>query len=72
MPDSADITKMGIAALAAGSLGGFGGHTIGSGGDTPAVNQTTVESCQAFVDHAARHERSECDIRILNLHLEKD
>lgn len=67
-----DIAKIGMAAIAAGSIGGFGGHTLGTGGEETIVNNTTVESCQVFVDHAARHERAECDIRILNINTNKN
>ena len=68
-----DITKMGMAAIAAGSIGGFGGHTLSGGGET-VVNASTIEACSAFIQHSARHERQECELRILTIksELEKD
>jgi len=61
-----DFTKIGMAAIAAGSIGGFGGHSIGSGGET-VVNGSTLEQCQAFIEHARTHAQHQCDIRILQI-----
>ncbi|MCP4930338.1 MAG: hypothetical protein GY918_14915 [Gammaproteobacteria bacterium] len=64
MADS-DIPKIAAAAIAAGSIGTFGGHTL-SGGET-IVNASSIESCSAFIQHAARHEQHECELRILKI-----
>jgi hypothetical protein len=61
-----DITKIGMAVIAAGSLGGVGGHTLSNGGET-VVNASTIESCTAFIQHSARHERHECELRIITI-----
>ena len=68
-----DITKIGMAAIAAGSIGGFCGHTLSGGGET-IVDASSIESCSAFIQHSARHERQECELRILTIksELEKD
>ncbi len=57
------------AVIAAGSIGGLGGHTIGSAEET-IVNATTVEHCKEFMLHARQHERSDCDIEKLKLMME--
>ena len=62
-----DMTKIGIAAALAASVGGVGGHQIGSGSEPPTVNSVTIEQCEPFILHAARHERAECDIRALKV-----
>ena len=69
----ADISKIAIALLAGGSIGGFGGHTLSGGGET-VVDASSIESCSAFIQHSARHERHECELRILTIksELEKD
>ena len=60
-----DLSKMGIAAVLAGSVGTFGGHQIGSVNEPVIANSVTIEQCEPFILHAARHERAECDIRTL-------
>ncbi len=60
------------AIVAAGSLGGLGGHTIGSSGDETLVNASTLESCIEFVRHGRQHEREFCEIEKLKLLLECD
>jgi len=61
-----DVSKIGVALLAGGSLGGFGGHTLSGGGET-IVDASSIESCSAFIQHSARHERHECELRILTI-----
>ncbi len=61
-----DFTKIGMAAIAAGSIGGLGGHSIGSSNET-IVNSSTIEQCQAFIEHAKLHAEHQCDIRILQI-----
>lgn len=50
-----DNLKLVAAVAAAGSIGGFGGHTIGSG-----VDSATIESCAPFIHHAKQHEQLVC------------
>jgi hypothetical protein len=64
-----DITKIGMAAIAAGSIGGFGGHTLGTGGEETIVNTSSIQSCQPFIDHAKNHADHQCDIKILQIKL---
>lgn len=61
MPDEAtsNNAKLAAAVLAAGSIGGLGGHTIGS--DPTAVTDSTIHSCMEFSKHARSHERSDCE-----------
>ncbi len=66
MADS-DIPKIAAAAIAAGSIGTFGGHQISTGNEPVVANAVTIEQCEPFILHAARHERAECDIRALKL-----
>lgn len=61
--------KMVAAMLAAGSLGGLGGHTIGSTDET-VVNASTIHSCIEFSKHARSHERSDCERE--KIHLKMD
>ncbi len=73
MPESASNNAPILAAIvAAGSLGGLGGHTIGSSGDETLVNASTLESCIEFVRHGRQHEREFCEIEKLKLLLECD
>ncbi len=65
-------TPLLAAIVAAGSLGGLGGHTIGSSGDETLVNASTLESCIEFVRHGRQHEREFCEIEKLKLLLECD
>ncbi len=65
-------TPLLAAVVAAGSLGGLGGHTIGSSGDETLVNASTLESCIEFVRHGRQHEREFCEIEKLKLLLECD
>lgn len=60
MADESTNTKIVAAMLAAGSLGGLGGHTIGSADET-VVNASTIHSCLEFSKHARSHERLECE-----------
>ncbi len=61
-----------FAMLAAGSIGGLGGHTIGSSGDETIVNASTLESCLEFVKHGREHERNACELDKLKILLECD
>lgn len=73
MPEStSNNTPILAAIVAAGSLGGLGGHTIGSSGDETLVNASTLESCIEFVRHGRQHEREFCEIEKLKLLLECD
>ena len=73
MSESASNNTPILAAIvAAGSLGGLGGHTIGSSGDETLVNASTLESCIEFVRHGRQHEREFCEIEKLKLLLECD
>jgi len=73
MPENASNNTPILAAIvAAGSLGGLGGHTIGSSGDETLVNASTLESCIEFVRHGRQHEREFCEIEKLKLLLECD
>jgi hypothetical protein len=66
VPD--DGTKMAAAAMIAASLGGLGGHTVGSGsGDNSAVTSATIDMCQHFIAHTRKHCASECAINILEI-----
>ena len=51
-------SKIIAAMVAAGSLGGFGGHTIGSGEE---VTGATIHGCMEFSKHARSHERLLCE-----------
>jgi len=55
-----DNTKLMAGILAAGSIGGFGGHTVSSLDET-TVNASTLESCKEFMLHARQHERLICE-----------
>jgi len=63
-------TKMAVAAMIAASLGGLGGHTVGSGSDETVVSSVSIQQCQPFIDHAARHERGECALQIIAIKAE--
>ncbi len=58
------------AVLAAGSIGGLGGHTIASGSEETLVNASTLESCLEFVRHGREHERNACELDKIKLLLE--
>lgn len=62
-----DMAKIGMAVIAAGSLGGVGGHTLSTGDDETVVNNTTVEACNVFIQHAERHAQEECEIEKLKI-----
>jgi len=53
-------TKLLAGIIAAGSIGSFGGHTVGSADET-IVNASTLESCKEFIIHAREHERLLCE-----------
>ncbi len=58
--------KLIAAITAAGSLGGFGGHSIGS----TDFDSVTIESCAPFVEHARQHASLVCEdqkLKISNL-----
>ena len=65
--EDVDITKLVATGVLAAGVGGFGGHTIGSGDEETVVNNTTVQACSAFIQHAERHAREECEIEKLKL-----
>jgi len=50
-----DPTKLIIAVIGAGSVGGLGGHTLGSG-----VNQEAADSCKIYSQYAHDIERLKC------------
>ena len=52
-----DNTKLIAGIIAAGSIGSFGGHTVGS----TTVDSSTLESCREFILHAREHERLMCE-----------
>ena len=52
-------TKLIAGIIAAGSIGSFGGHTVGS--SDAVVNSSTLESCREFILHAREHERLMCE-----------
>ena len=73
MPENASNNTPILAAIvAAGSLGGLGGHTIGSSSEETLVNASTLESCIECVRHGRQHEREFCEIEKLKLLLECD
>ena len=73
MPENASNNTPILAAIvAAGSLGGLGGHTIGSSSEETLVNASTLESCIEFGRHGRQHEREFCEIEKLKLLLECD
>jgi len=73
MPENAsNNTPLLAAVVASASIGGLGGHTIGSSGDETLVNASTLESCIEFVRHGRQHEREFCEIEKLKLLLECD
>jgi hypothetical protein len=61
--------KILMAVIAAGSVGGFSGHTIGTSNET-TVNSSTIESCIEFSKHARSHERLTCDQEKLQIKLD--
>lgn len=62
-----DTSKVVMATVLAGSLGGLGGHTIGNGTE---VNSQNIDSCHTFIEHARNHVRHECDIEKLKLKMD--
>ncbi len=65
-----DTTKLIATGVLAAGVGGFGGHTIGTEGEQTTVNAATLEQCSAFIVHAQRHERDECELEKLELKIQ--
>lgn len=64
-----DVIKLLVVAALSAGAGGAGVHTL-SGGET-VVDNVAIEHCQAFIDHATRHAKDECDLRIIDVKLSK-
>jgi hypothetical protein len=60
-----DPTKLIIAVLGAGSLGGLGGHTIGSG-----VSPEAAENCKIYSQYAHDIEHLKCMTQKLQMQID--